>query len=69
MRNRQLYYICRRCSCNYDSGELIDGICIDCIEKERERSGQKKGMMQSGSEKNEFLDIVTRARIKHCVKK
>lgn len=26
--------ICKRCGGNYDNGELIGGICPDCIEEE-----------------------------------
>ena len=28
--------ICKRCGGNYDNGELIGGICPDCIEEERQ---------------------------------
>lgn len=34
-------YECKKCRCNYDPGELIGGICIDCREKEQAQAGHE----------------------------
>ena len=39
-------YTCRKCDCNYDAGELIGGICIDCLEKQRERTKRENDIRQ-----------------------
>lgn len=28
--------VCRKCRGNYDPGEIIGGICIDCLEEEKQ---------------------------------
>ena len=28
--------ICKRCGGNYDNGELIGGICLECLEEEQQ---------------------------------
>lgn len=30
-------YVCRNCGSNCDPVELVGGICIDCMEEERQR--------------------------------
>lgn len=27
---------CRRCEANYDNGEIIGGVCLDCLEEEKQ---------------------------------
>ena len=44
--------ICRRCKGNCDSGELVGGICTECLEKDRheqERADRLARMMNSPS--------------------
>lgn len=28
--------VCRKCRGNYDPGEIVGGICIDCLEEEKQ---------------------------------
>lgn len=29
--------VCRECGCNFDNGELVNGVCLDCMEEEQQR--------------------------------
>ena len=29
-------YKCKRCEANFDCGELVNGVCIDCLEEEKQ---------------------------------
>ncbi|MBO5208036.1 MAG: hypothetical protein J6B68_01690 [Lachnospiraceae bacterium] len=43
---------CKKCGYNYDNGELIDGICPECMEEERQeqiRANTVVRMMNSPS--------------------
>lgn len=35
-------YICERCGCRFDAGELHSGICDDCLEADRQREERKE---------------------------
>ncbi len=71
MRKRQMY-ICRKCNCNCDPGELRGGICIDCIGKSQSQIAHgdrnlnlltplRARESRTNDEKNGLGDIVTRA--------
>lgn len=40
---------CKRCCGNYDNGELIGGICTDCLEEERQEQIRSSAVARMNS--------------------
>ncbi len=48
---------CRRCNCNCDPGDLLNGVCLDCLEEEKQeqlRENKVVKMMYSPSHQMEL---------------
>lgn len=55
--------VCRKCRGNYDPGEIIGGICMDCLEEEKQeqlRQSRITRVMNSSSYQMELnLEVVS----------
>lgn len=56
---------CRKCGCNCDNADIIDGICNDCrnetdVQKEKQKMPASKGIQ---------MDTTGRKGIKHGIQK
>lgn len=51
------YLECRWCHGRCDPGDLIDGICLECLEEEQQRIIRKRSVAQIMSSQYEQLEI------------